>query len=121
DLALASLTASPASITRLPQALEVRALVLNLGRARAMGRVALYDSDPPTGSPVAELPVDIGPRSSASIVFRPSVTSPGTRTFVAVADPEGTVDEADEGNNRASVRVVDSGATIALAILPEDR
>jgi flagellar hook assembly protein FlgD len=64
--------------------------------------------------------VDIGPRSSASVVFTPSVTTPGSRTFVAVADPAGALVEADEDNNRASVRVANPANTIDLEILPAD-
>src|SRR5262249_38653448 len=82
--------------------------------------VALYDRNPPTAPPIGQLPVHLDGRTTTILTFTATVTSAGTKTFVAVADPNGTLVETDKTNNQAAVTVTDAGNTIDLALFPGD-
>jgi len=120
DLELATLTLSPSTLTTIPTVVEARAIVRNLGRQEAVSTVALYDGDPASAPAIAVQPVSVGPRSAKTLVFSTTVSSPGTRTFVALADPDGMLDEPDGTNNRQSAVLVDPQTTFDLEVLASE-
>ncbi len=120
DLDIPLLTLTPPVLTSLPTEVAARAVVRNLGKTPVTANVALYDTDPPSGTPVGTVPVSLAGRSATTVVFTTRIGHAGSRTFVAVADPEGAVDEADETNNSATAQFTDPGTTIDLAIQPAD-
>ena len=120
DLEIEALAAEPPALRTVPQVLEIRAALRNLGRDPVSSTVAVYEGEPGAAPPLASQPVDLPPRSSAVVLLAVTATTAGTRTYVAVADPDGTVAETDEANNRASVTVVDPGNTLDLEILPAE-
>ncbi len=114
DLEVARLALEPPVQTSIPQALGVRVLVRNLGREAVASSVRLSDD---RSAPYGDLPVSLGPRSATTLVFSVSLASGGDRTFSAVADPDGTLPEPDEGNNQASATLDDPGSTFDLELL----
>ena len=90
DLELASLTASPASIRHLPQvAGESAPWCATWAATGALGASRCTTRTRPRGSPSPSFRLGIGPRSSASIVFTPSVTSPGDANVRGRGRPDG--------------------------------
>src|SRR5712691_11049907 len=120
DLSVPSVSLSPSSLTRRPESIGVEVLVRNLGRDAAASRVALYDADPSTASPLTQWTVSLAPRSSTRLGATITVGGAGDRTFVAVADPDGTLAERDESNNRASALLRDPHDTFDLELLPAE-
>jgi subtilase family serine protease len=118
DLSTA-LTLSPAALSTLPQTIEVRAEVRNLGRDPVTTNVALYDSPPPSAA-LEERLMDLGPRSATTVVFTVTVDTSGNRTFRVAADPSNQVYEPDEENNVAVATLVDPADTLDLEILSGD-
>jgi subtilase family serine protease/fibronectin type 3 domain-containing protein len=119
DLSVVSVNLTPSSLTRFPESIGVEVLVRNLGRDAAASTLVLYDADPPT-SPLTRWTVNVAPRSSARYAVTVSVTGAGDRTFTAVADPDGTLAERDENNNRASALLRDPHNTFDLEVLGAD-
>lgn len=115
DLEIARVSVDPPVLTRIPQAVSVRVLVRNLGRDAAPSSVRLSDD---FGTFYGDLPVDLGPRSGTTLVFALTVGAPGDRTFIAVADPDGTLPEPNEGNNQGNALLDDTGNTVDLEVLP---
>jgi subtilase family serine protease/Tol biopolymer transport system component/fibronectin type 3 domain-containing protein len=120
DLEAVSLNLEPAAIATLPQSVQVTAVIRNRGRDQAVSEVALYDGDPATVPPLMRRPVDLASRATTSLTFTVPVTSPGDHTFVVVADPDGTLAESDEDNNRASAVLTDPNNTVDLEIRASD-
>ena len=120
DLSLSWVSLSPSSLTMLPESIRVEVFVRNLGRGAAVSSVALYDADPSLASPLTQWTVSLAPRSSTRLSATVSVAGAGDRTFVAVADPDGTLAERDESNNRASALLRDPHNTFDLELLPAD-
>jgi len=117
DLTIGSLTLSTYALSRVPETVEVRAVVRNRGRSRADSSVVLF-LDGSTSTLLETLRVNLGPRSSETFVFRVSIATPSVVLRV-VADPDDTLPEADETNNSASV-FLDDAHTIDLEIAPPD-
>jgi subtilase family serine protease/flagellar hook assembly protein FlgD/fibronectin type 3 domain-containing protein len=118
DLEVPVVTLVPTVLQTLPAAVEVRAVLRNLGRDPADSSVALFeDLDP---SSAEERPVTLGPRSSTTVTFRRTVGSPGSRSFTLRADPAGTLAEADESNNDRTAVLVDPQNTVDLELRPEE-
>jgi len=120
ELEAVSLVPDPGSFTRIPQDIAVRASIRNRGRTAVTTSAALYDTDPPTGPPVAEEPLALGPRSSAVVTFTYRVTGPSSRHLVVRADPRNEVAEDDEDNNEARALLLDSQSTVDLELLPSE-
>lgn len=120
QLALAALVPDPGRISLLPQAVTLTVQVKNLGLTPATTSVAVYDSDPPSGPPVVAAPVSLGPRQSQPLSLSVTVSSSGTRSYVAVVDPEDLIAEEDESDNLARTVVVDPGDTVDLELQPAD-
>ncbi|HEY2946701.1 MAG TPA: CARDB domain-containing protein, partial [Vicinamibacteria bacterium] len=120
DLSVSWVSLRPSRLTRLPESISVEVFARNLGRDAAVSSVALYDADPAITAPLAQWTVSLGPRSSTRLGTTVSVTGAGDRTFAAVADPDGTLAERDENNNRASALLRDPHDTFDLELLPAD-
>ncbi len=116
DLEVALATVSPAALTTIPQSVEVRALVRNLGADPAVSTVALLLGT----TSLSERPIDLGPRASTTVTFPVDVVTPGSRTYVVRADPAGTLAETDETNNERSATLNDAQDTVDLAVRDED-
>lgn len=119
DLELTSLSVTPATLSRLPQPVELRAVVRNLGRDGATSTVR-FESQPPIGTTPIDVPVDIPPRSSQTLVVPLSVESGGSRSFLASADPDDALAETREDNNRAGAYLLDPANTIDVELLDSD-
>ncbi len=120
DLELTQVAVAPGTLQTLPQAVEVRALVRNLGRDRAISTVALFEGEPTPGTPLASLPVNLAGRSSTSVVFPLTVNSSGDRLYVVQADSESLVPETDETNNTGYAALVDPRNTADAEVRPEE-
>jgi subtilase family serine protease/flagellar hook assembly protein FlgD len=119
DLSVVSVSLTPSSLTRFPESIGVEVLVRNLGRDAAASALALYDADPST-SPLTRWTVNVAPRSSVRYAVTVSITGAGDRAFTAVADPDDTLAERDENNNRASALLRDPHNTFDLEVLGAD-
>lgn len=119
DLEVALVTLDPPALRTTPTTVEARAVVRNLGRDAAVSTVAFYDGSA-AGIPLAERPVDLGPRSSTVLAFTVDVTTPGQRSFVVRADPSGTLTETNEANNEVTAVLIDPQNTVDLEISDQD-
>ncbi|MEO8360475.1 MAG: CARDB domain-containing protein, partial [Vicinamibacteria bacterium] len=117
DLEVLSLTATPDHLTALPQSIDFRIVVRNLGSEAAMSVVRL-DADESV-TPI-DVPIQLPGRSTAVYTARLTLTTGGTRTVTATADPDGTIDEADEGNNSATFYLADPESTIDVEVRAGD-
>lgn len=120
DLEIPQVAVSPATLTRLPQTATVSVRVRNLGQARAMGDVVLYDGDPPAATVLGTQSVDLAGRSGTTLTFSFAIGTPGPRRFVAVADPENALEEALETNNTGSAPLADPRNTVDLEVLSSE-
>ncbi len=118
DLELTEATITPATLQILPQSVEVRARVRNLGRDEAASTVALYDTR--QDLTVASQPVSVAGRSATEVAFSVSVTTGGSRGYVVQADPGALLDELSETNNTARVSLPDLQDARDVEIRPED-
>jgi subtilase family serine protease/flagellar hook assembly protein FlgD len=118
DLAVALVTFAPPVLQALPTSVEVRAIVHNLGRDLVESAVALHEGSSET--PAGQQIVSLAPRSSTTVVFSLTVTTPGSRSFTVRADPAGMVTETDETNNERTAVLVDPRNTVDLEVRPQD-
>jgi subtilase family serine protease/flagellar hook assembly protein FlgD len=116
DLAVIAVRPDPSAFQTIPQTIAVNVTVRNRGLTGATSTVALYDGDPESAAPSAEAPLGVGPRSSVTITLPYTVTSPGTRTLVAVADPRNELAEEREDDNRGHAVVADPENTLDLVL-----
>lgn len=119
DLELAALSVTPSRLEILPQDVMVRAVVRNLGRDAARSSVRLV-SEPEAGVAPVELAVEIPGRSSLVLVVPLRIASGGSRSLIATADPDDTLAETREDNNRAVAVLEDPADTLDVEILPSD-
>ncbi len=106
DLVVTAMTCLPEN-PQIGEELTITVLVSNIGETAATGAMlALYRGDP--GDP-ANTPSVLGPSTIPAGLSQPyTITTsegPGVVTFTAIADPDGTVAESNEGNNQATVTV----------------
>jgi subtilase family serine protease/Tol biopolymer transport system component/fibronectin type 3 domain-containing protein len=117
DIELYSLVLDPAALSIIPEQVEFRAVVRNLGRDAADTTVALVGPD---GTTLHAWPVSIPGRSTTTVSATLAVTKPGSQTFEAVADPAETLVETSESNNRAAVVLSDPATTVDLEVRPDE-
>jgi subtilase family serine protease len=119
DLAISQVTVSSATIPE-GQALTATAQVINRGADVGGAEVALYLGDPTAGVSLGTQTIaTILPHGQTAIVSWTVDTLglAGSRTVVALADPNATIPEIDETNNRgtASVTIVPSGLSATVS------
>jgi subtilase family serine protease/flagellar hook assembly protein FlgD len=107
ELAVRGVRLSPDTLRALPEALEVRAVVDNVGRAAASSSLAVFDG--PGGTRLATVAVDIGPRDTATAEIPVTIHTPGTRPLVVQVDPDDLLPEENELDNSASATLTDEG------------
>jgi len=106
QLAVMQASVTPASLEELPQPIEVRAIVENLGRSAAATTVAVVDQR--TGELLGVVPVDREARSTGLVLVRGTVSIPGSRQLAVVVDPDGSIAEADEVDNTFAIGFPDA-------------
>jgi subtilase family serine protease len=119
DLDVASVTIAPPTLVSIPQDVQVNVLVHNFGHDAGASVVALY-LDAPGGTFLGQQPVDLASHTSVTLTFPLTLDTAGSRTFVAVADPDGTLPETDETNNVAVGVLSDPGNVLDIEVLPQD-
>jgi subtilase family serine protease len=117
DLEIAQVSVDPPMLTGIPQAVAVRVLARNLSREDTSSNVELREQD---GTAHGTQPVSIPARSASVLSFPVTVTAPGDRTFIAVADPAGLLDEADGANNQGAGVLRDPGDTFDVELLASE-
>jgi subtilase family serine protease len=118
DLAPVALSLAPSTLSTIPQAIDIRVRVRNLGRDPAVSTVALHADA--TGPPAAIQGVAVAPRSFTDVQFSHHVATSGSRTILVIADPDAALPETDETNNRAGALLTDPRNTVDPAVSPGD-
>lgn len=116
QLAVVSPVVAPDTLTELPQGFAIRAVVENRGRSAATSRVGVFDGNR-WGPMLGTVDVQVDGRSSAPVSLAVTVTSPGTRPLLLVADPDDEIAETDEYDNFASAILADA-RTLDLELDP---
>lgn len=115
DLEALSLSATPAALSMLPQVVELRVTIRNLGRDPAVSSLRV-GSDRSGEAILAELPVSLAPRSSLDVSVPVTLLTAGRRLLSAHLDPVDTLPETNELNNVATIVLDDPGAAIDIEV-----
>lgn len=110
------LLATPSTVSRLPAAIKVDALVSNAGLAAVSdAKAVLWWGVGAARKRMEEVTFSVAARATTGIQFNTTLTEPGTSTYTVELDPDGLIDDASRANNSASVSVKTTGG-VSLAV-----
>ncbi len=117
----ADILVTPANPTQIPASLTISALLTNAGLAdTANVKVTLWQGTGSGRQRIADALVATFPgRSTRTVTFTATLTSPGATAYAIEIDPDNAVNESDKSNNAAQF-TVSTEAGIDLEVLAAD-
>jgi subtilase family serine protease len=109
----------PEQVTVLPTQTVLQAAIRNLGRIDAPAvSVVLYEGGAAGGARLGEQVVACPGRSETVVTFAVPVTEGRERLLTVAVDPDGVIEESNEGNNQAS-KALRPAASVDFALAPD--
>jgi subtilase family serine protease len=116
ELSVPSFVPEPSVLSTVPQTMQLAIAVRNRGLTPVTD-TRLVVRDTASGEVLVDLQVSVAARTTRPVVAPLTLETPGTRHLEAVVDPDGTVPEENEDDNRATAVIVDRQDTVDLEIL----
>ncbi|MGE8449837.1 MAG: CARDB domain-containing protein, partial [Pseudomonadales bacterium] len=112
--------ATPSTVTTLPAAIQIDALVSNAGMAGvSQAKAVLWSGTGASRVRIAETTFDLAARATTALQFKPTLSEPGTTVYTVELNPEGLVKEATRANNSSSATVKTAGG-VSVAVSKAD-